>query len=118
MKKTILLSLMAVIGIAINANEPSAKTENSKTKTTTSAITGTIVDKLTGEPLSGVEVILMDTELKAYTDLDGNFKLQNVFPGAHAIKIDYISYQGAVENIKVEAGNTEKIEVKLKNVEK
>ncbi len=62
-------------------------------------IEGVIVDKLNNEPLAGVEVTLLDCNIKVYTNLDGKFEFENIVPGAHAIKVEYISYQSKIENI-------------------
>ena len=97
----------------------SASNETGKEKAAAkSVISGTITDKLTGEPLAGVEVKLMDSDLKIYTDFDGKFEMKDVIPGAQAIVVSYISYQDIIENVHTEAGNTATINIKLKAVEK
>ena len=83
-----------------------------------SVISGRVIDKLTGEALAGVEVKLMDTDVKTYTDFDGNFEIKNIDPGAHALLVDYISYQNLVENVLAEKSNTTNVVLKLKSVEK
>ena len=116
--KTLLLSLMAsLLLITAKASDKSSTGAAAETKIITTAITGRITDKLTGEALAGVEVKLLDSDKKAYTDFDGNFEITNVVPGAHAIKVGFISYQDAVENVY--AGKSEKsLEIKLKSVQK
>jgi len=89
-----------------------------KVPSSKSIISGTITDKLTGEPLAGVEVKLMDTDVKIYTDFDGKFEMKNIVPGAQAIMVSYISYQDIIENVHTEAGNTSNVTIKLKTVDK
>lgn len=80
-------------------------------------INGVITDKLTGEALTGVEVKLMDTDIKIYTDFEGKFQIKDVPPGAHAISVDYISYQDIVENLHTESGSITNVTIKLKSVQ-
>ena len=112
------IAIVLVLGIlAFNSYASDLKVK-SKVVVTNSSISGTISDKLTGEPLAGVEVKLMDSEVKIYTDFDGKFELKDVKPGAHAILVNYISYQDIVEDIHTESGSTTNVMVKLKSVEK
>jgi len=66
-----------------------------------SNIRGTIVDKDTRIPLIGVNVILISdtTQLVGTTtDLDGNFELNDLVVGRHALKLTYLGYQERVLN--------------------
>ena len=81
-------------------------------------ITGTIVDKVTGEPLSGVEIKMIDSDQKIYTDLDGKFEIKDITAGNHSFLINYISYQEYVENVELEKGNSKAVSIELKSVEK
>jgi hypothetical protein len=112
------IALGLVLGIltvcTIYAEDAPVKNKPTSAK---SIISGTVTDKLTGEALTGVEVKLMDSDVSIYTDFEGKFEIKDVQPGAHAIVINYISYQDLVENIHTEAGNTSKVTIKLKSVE-
>jgi protocatechuate 3,4-dioxygenase beta subunit len=70
-----------------------------KGKVENAVISGVVVDKNTGEPLAGVEVKILGSSEKVYTDFDGNFKFTNLSQGVYKIKIDYISYQHVEENV-------------------
>jgi hypothetical protein len=106
------LAFMLVFNLAAS-NETGKEKSSAK-----SVISGTITDKLTGEPLAGVEVKLMDSDVKVYTDFDGKFEMKNVTPGAQAIVVSYISYQDIIENVLAETGNTATVTIRLKSVEK
>lgn len=60
---------------------------------TTGKIAGTVIDKASGEPIPGANVILEGTELGAATDLDGNFTIIHVPPGMYNIFVSYIGYK-------------------------
>ncbi len=80
----------------------------------TTTITGQVVDKITGEALAGVKISLNESENIVYSDLDGNFEINNVKVGNNSIKTDLISYGSS--SIKVECTTTTKdIEIELDN---
>jgi outer membrane receptor protein involved in Fe transport len=59
----------------------------------TSRIFGTVMDKATGDPLPGVNVIVKDTYLGAATDMDGDFIIINVPLGAYELEASMIGYK-------------------------
>ena len=86
--------------------------------TAVSTITGSVVDITTGEALAGVTIKLMDSDKQTFTDLDGNFAFANLPVGAHAIAVNYVSYQDKVQNIYVNAGKENIVKVELNNQSK
>ena len=113
------VTFIILIGFALLGNLTASKIhEDPKAPSSKSIITGTITDKLTGEPLAGVEIKLLDTDIKIYTDFDGKFEMKDIVPGAQAIMVSYISYQDIIENVHTEAGNTSDLTIKLKSVDK
>ena len=58
---------------------------------------GTVVDKKTGEPIIGANVIVKGTTNGVITDLDGNYTLQA--PAGSLLEISYIGYQ----SVEIEA---------------
>lgn len=90
MKRTILsILLIALIGFSYAGND---ETEETPAPATIS-VTGNVVDMVTGEALTGVEIIVEETDLKVYTDFDGNFTISNVKPGEYNIVASFISYK-------------------------
>jgi len=77
-------------------------------------ITGQVHDGSTGESLAGVAVSLEGSDLKTYTDLDGDFEFKGILPGKYNLVFSFISYnKSLVENLEVKDNGTETIEVKL-----
>ena len=65
-------------------------------------IQGTVQDANTGEPLIGVNVLLLDVEdgtKGTVTDFDGNFSLNSV-PAGGQLQFSYIGYQRQVVEVK------------------
>lgn len=109
-KKVYLLLIFISVNVAQQASEkpfPEVSKNHCVVADKGSKLTGVIVDKRNNEPLVGVEVTLLDCNIKVLSDLDGKFEIENIIPGAHALKIDYISYQSKIENIYIkERDNT------------
>ncbi|MDG1262312.1 MAG: carboxypeptidase-like regulatory domain-containing protein [Flavobacteriales bacterium] len=55
---------------------------------------GTITDAQSGFPLPGVNVIVIDTDpvMGAMTDMDGNYRLENVPVGRHTVKVTFLGF--------------------------
>ena len=69
------------------------------------AISGTIVDKATKEPLIGATVQVVGTTLGIAADLDGNYYLP-LEPGTYTLQVRFVGYKDITrENVKV-AGET------------
>ena len=60
----------------------------------TKTVTGTVIDDL-GEPVLGANVVVVGTTNGTTTDLDGNFKIENVAENA-SIKVSFIGYADQV----------------------
>ena len=112
MKKLIAI---AIVGIALLiGNQVSATGDMPANASAKSSISGKVVDIKTGESLVGVAVEVEGTEQKVYTDLDGNFTINNIDPGHYNLVLSLISYKNSlVENLKLEAGKKEVVDIKL-----
>jgi len=69
---------------------------------TTGKISGKVADKESGEPLPGVNVIIVGTTTGAATNINGEFFIVNVPPGNYTLRANLIGY-GPVEvrNVQV-----------------
>ena len=114
MKKTFLttaLSLMIGWTIAGNDITPAGGSANAPVQMVT--LKGKVVDINSGEFLTGVEVTIEGTTIKAYTDFDGNFEIKDVKPGTYNLIASYISYKNSlVENFKA-VDQENKVDIKL-----
>ena len=69
----------------------------------TGALYGRVVDDL-GDPLPGANVILQDTQIGTATDIDGNFVMTDIPPGAYVVQVAFVGYQALAEDVQVVAG--------------
>lgn len=104
-----------IVGIAlIIGNQVSAIGDMPTNASAKSSISGKVVDIKTGESLVGVAVEVEGTEQKVYSDLDGNFTINNIDPGHYNLVLSLISYKNSlVENLKLDAGKKEVVNIKL-----
>src|SRR5512139_2217818 len=67
-------------------------------------VTGTVIDKGTGEPLIDAGVEVVGANKRARTDLDGKYSIK-VPPGTYQVRFFAALYQGArFDDVKVVAG--------------
>lgn len=79
-------------------------------------VTGTVLDSQTGEAIVGANVLIENTNIGAATDLDGNFRIENVQPGKYNLIISYISYaRTVIKDIVVNEGKRTEIKVALQS---
>jgi outer membrane receptor protein involved in Fe transport len=81
---------------------------------TTGKIAGTITDKANGEPLIGVNVVVLGTLLGAATDVEGEFSILSVPPGTYSVQISSIGYKKiTLSNVHVFIDQTTRLTVIL-----
>ena len=118
--------LATVLFASIVSLSFAAKNENSVSKlkatesavsspVTTLAINGKVIDMISGEALAGVEVTIEGSTKKVHTDLDGNFKIENLQPGEYNVIASYISYnKSLIEKLEVGKSN-QSVNIKLQS---
>jgi len=84
-KNLVLLVLILISGVSLAQ-------ENKGYKQT---IRGTVIEKITQMPLSGATVVIRESNpvIGTITDLDGNFKLENIDVGHYSIYISFIGFE-------------------------
>jgi TonB-dependent receptor len=81
---------------------------------TRGSISGKVVDQKTGETIIGANVIIEGTIIGAATDLNGNFRIENLSPGTYNIQVSFISYEPVIiEGVLVEATKNARLNVVL-----
>jgi TonB-dependent starch-binding outer membrane protein SusC len=71
------------------------------------SIAGTVVVEGTGQPLSGVQVVLERVNLSAITDERGRFLIVNVPLGTQTLRFSFIGYRTATREVTVGATTAE-----------
>ena len=121
MKKlyAILIAAVLMSGTFIQAQASNDDDKTESHETMTASLKGQVVDRNSGEALTGVKIHIPGSDVSAYTDFEGSFKLQGLKPGVYKIKSSYISYEDAVvENLKLEVSDKNQVTIKMKSLEK
>src|SRR5512145_1815102 len=75
---------------------------------------GRVTDKDSGEPLIGASIVIDGTTLGASADINGDYVVLSVPPGAYTVRVSYIGYQSlSVANVRVSANLTTTQDFKL-----
>lgn len=81
---------------------------------TTGKIAGIIVDKETGEPLPGVNVLIEGTLMGAATDVDGSYTILKVPPGTYALELQYVGYaKTKITDVIVHIDQTSRVDAEM-----
>lgn len=77
-------------------------------------INGIVYDAKLNEPLIGASVFIEGTTIGGITDIDGNFRIENVKPGAYTVKASYVSYETAtIPDVAVTADKETTLDIRL-----
>jgi TonB-linked SusC/RagA family outer membrane protein len=68
------------------------------------AITGTITDGRSGQPVAGVQVTVAQTSVAALTNADGRYALQNVPAGTVEIRTRHLGYSPQSQTVTLQGG--------------
>lgn len=77
------------------------------------SIRGSVTDRLSGDELPGVNIILVDTQIGTSTNADGQFELSNVPAGAYMIEARYLGYNISRQAVTVISGQTATVNFQL-----
>jgi outer membrane receptor protein involved in Fe transport len=77
-------------------------------------LSGRVVDANTKEPLIGANILIMDTQLGAATDINGEYFILNITPGTYTVRFSYVGYAPkTVENVRMVANITYELNMEL-----
>lgn len=104
MKKVIFAIVIAFASTSVFAEKTDSKSEV-KAESAIIALSGNVIDEVSGEALVGVEVKVEGSDIKAYTDFDGHFVLNNLKSGDCRLIASYTSYNKEEKNLKINSKN-------------
>jgi hypothetical protein len=113
MKNLLVVTIAIFFAFTGYAEEKKGNTTVDSKSEATTVLTGTVADSDSGELLAGVEIQLEGTDLKTYTDFDGNFTFK-VKPGEYKVVANYISYKKCSETLNVDRKEN-KVNIELEN---
>jgi len=81
---------------------------------TTGKIAGTVIDKSTGEPMVGANVIVMGSSVGAATNFDGQYTILYVPPGTYEVQAMLVGYgKVIVKDVRVRIDETARVNFEL-----
>jgi len=81
---------------------------------TTGKIAGKVIDKNTGDPLPGANVVIIGTSLGAATDIDGQFTVLHIPLGSYDVQASVIGYTNyTITQVRVRIDQTTRINFEL-----
>ena len=116
MKKAIfsvLLSSLMLIFVSFSSYSVNVPENDNSAETN---LQGKVIDKQTGESLAGVVIEVEGTNIKVYSDLDGNYTITGLKPGKYTININFISYKKDLKTIEVKDNENKNINILLEPV--
>lgn len=66
-------------------------------------IKGQVIDKNTGNPLPGANLVIKEESMGAASDIDGNYQIRNVPEGNFTMEVSYIGYETESFEINIES---------------
>ncbi|HPH82593.1 MAG TPA: carboxypeptidase-like regulatory domain-containing protein, partial [Flavobacteriales bacterium] len=84
----------------------------------TGSITGTVIDKATGETLPGASISIEGTTTGTMTDIEGRFKLANLAAGSYKIVCSMVSFSKKIlSEVEVKEGAATNLMISLETVQ-
>ncbi|MCJ7553054.1 MAG: carboxypeptidase-like regulatory domain-containing protein, partial [Ignavibacteriaceae bacterium] len=84
--KTLKYILLSALLITINYSQPLP--ENGK-----GSISGSVIDFITKQPLIGANIIILGTTIGAATNINGNFRIDDLNPNSYQLRASVIGYE-------------------------
>lgn len=85
----------------------------------TQTIRGKIIEKATQMPVPGANVVLINSDplVGVVSDLDGNFKIENVPVGRQGVRISYVGYnEMVINNLMLTSGKEIVLTIELEDI--
>ncbi len=80
----------------------------------TGKIAGRVTDSATGEPLPGVNVVVVGSTLGSVADADGYYTIVNVKPGTYEVQASMIGYaRVTVQQVRVQVDRTTDVDIAM-----
>ena len=78
----------------------------------TGTIAGTVTSEVTGEPMPGVNVTLVGTQMGAATNTDGQYEISGVPAGSYTVRASFVGFgDESEEGVDVQAGQTTTVDL-------
>ncbi|MEO6528235.1 MAG: TonB-dependent receptor plug domain-containing protein, partial [Gemmatimonadaceae bacterium] len=109
-RRLITVSLLSACALLLPASRVLAQ------DATTGRITGTITGSEGNQPIQGVRITLLGTQLTVTSNPQGRYTIQGIAPGSYRLRASAIGYTPViVDSVPVRAGQTANADIALKH---
>ncbi|MYG37234.1 MAG: hypothetical protein F4205_17305 [Gemmatimonadetes bacterium] len=77
------------------------------------SVTGQVVAATTGQPVNGVQINIMDTNLGGLSNVSGRFLIPRVPAGTYTVQAVYVGYGTQTQEVTVSPGGTASVQFSL-----
>ena len=77
------------------------------------SVAGRVTDKVSSQPIQGVQVLLSGTNLQAVTNNEGRYHIDRVPPGQYQVQVRLIGYAMGQQPVTVSAGGAATLDIVL-----
>jgi hypothetical protein len=104
--------LIFAVMVALVSTSAFAEKADSKAEAAVLSLSGNVIDEVSGEALVGVEVNVVGSDVKTYTDFDGHFVIDNLKAGQCKLATSYTSYNKSEKTFNIKS-KTNQIKIEL-----
>ncbi|MCW9705975.1 SusC/RagA family TonB-linked outer membrane protein [Fodinibius salsisoli] len=79
------------------------------------SIEGTVTDEETGEVVPGANVLLVEPNRGAATNVEGRYAIKNIEPGTYTLRVTFVGYKTHSQQITITAGEMLEQDVALRS---
>ena len=79
----------------------------------TGVLRGVVTDAETGESVPGANVVIADLGRGASSDIDGNYRIENLPTGNHVVTVSFLGYRTFRETVQITSGQTTVLNLSL-----
>jgi iron complex outermembrane recepter protein len=80
------------------------------------SVTGKVIDKESGLPLSGASIKLNDLPFSVQSNISGNFSFHNIKAGSYNLKISYLGYKSLEKRLTITENQTVELQLEQTNL--
>lgn len=76
-------------------------------------LAGRVIDRLSGSPVADAEIRVAETDLRAVSDVRGEFRIPRVPAGTRTVRVRLLGYRLREQPVTIPAGTVTRVEVAL-----
>lgn len=104
-RRCLLAAALFVVAVVLGAGPASAQE---------GAVTGSVVEASTGDPLDAAQVLVVGTGVGTLTDADGSYRITGVPAGQQQVQVQLLGYGSRTRTVQVQSGQSATLNFELR----